>query len=106
MSDLVAYYFDADAGDDVDKVVELFTDDAIVVDESQTWRGSAEIRAWREGPAAKFQYTTDITSVERVAENRYRASGRIDGNFPGSTANLHWDFTVAGERISRLEIAP
>jgi hypothetical protein len=33
-------------------------------------------------------------------------SGRIDGNFPGGTAELTWDFSTVGGRISRLEIAP
>jgi hypothetical protein len=106
VSYLVARYFDADAGRDLTAIMELFADDAVVVDERRTWRGSAEIRAWREGPVAKYRYTTDIASVQRVAEDRYRASGRIEGNFPGGSADLHWEFTIAGERISRLEIAP
>jgi hypothetical protein len=33
-------------------------------------------------------------------------TGRLTGNFPGGTAELKWDFTVAGGRIGRLIIAP
>jgi ketosteroid isomerase-like protein len=102
---LVAY-FEADARRDVDAVVSLFTDDAIVVDERQTWRGTEEIRAWREGPVAKYEYTTEIASVKPSGENGFRASGRLDGNFPGGTVELKWDFTLRGDLISRLEIAP
>jgi hypothetical protein len=33
-------------------------------------------------------------------------SGRLTGNFPGGTADLKWDFTIAGRHITRLVIAP
>lgn len=102
----VTGYFDADDRRDVDAVVALFAEDAVVVDERQTWRGLAEIRAWREGPASKYTYTTEVTGLESVDDGRYRATGRLDGNFPGGTADLKWDFTISRGLISRLEIAP
>ena len=87
-------------------MVALFTDDAVVFDERQTWSGSDGIRAWRDGPASRYQYTTELADVTQTGEDHYRATGRIEGNFPGGTAQLNWDFTLTGERISRLEIAP
>jgi len=33
-------------------------------------------------------------------------SGRLRGNFPGGTADLKWDFTIAGQYITRLVIGP
>jgi hypothetical protein len=36
----------------------------------------------------------------------YLVTGRLTGNFPGGTAELQWRFTVHGDLISRLEIAP
>lgn len=56
----VARYFEADARRDTDAVVALCTDDAEVADEGQTWRGVSGIRAWRDGPASKYQYTTEV----------------------------------------------
>lgn len=103
---VVMLYFDADARRDVEAILALFSDDAVVIDEGQTWRGRAVIRDWRLGPASKYEYTTELTRVEEVGDNRYRAEGRISGNFPGGSAELNWDFTLAGERIIRLEIAP
>ena len=44
--------------------------------------------------------------IAPTGEDRYRAIGRLEGNFPGGTAQLHWDFTLAGDLIRRLEIAP
>jgi hypothetical protein len=102
----VRRYFDADAGRDVEAILALFTDDALVLDEGQTWSGPAAIRAWQLGPASRYRYTTEVTDIIRTAEDRVRATGRLEGNFPGGTAQLNWDFTIAGELISRLEIAP
>ena len=102
----VERFFGAEARGDIDAIVALFTDDAVVVDERQTWQGRDGIRQWQDGPAARYEYTTELEKVSRTGEDRYRASGRIDGNFPGGTARLNWDFTIAGELIRRLEIAP
>ena len=42
----------------------LFAADAIVIDEGQTRRGTAEIRAWRENVASVYRYTTELVGVE------------------------------------------
>ena len=41
-----------------------------------------------------------------IGDNRFRVTGRLDGNFPGGTANLNFHFTLAGGLISYLKIAP
>ena len=102
----VTGFFEADARRDHDAVVALFSDDAEVVDERQSWRGRDQIRAWRAGPASKYTYTTEIGTIAQTGPDRYRATGRLEGNFPGATVELNWDFTIAGGFITRLEIAP
>ena len=104
--DVVKRYFYADAQRDIDAIVALFNDDATVIDEGREHRGGAEIRDWRTGPASQYDYTLTITSEEALAGDRFRVTGRLDGNFPGGTANLHFDFTVDGDLISHLKIAP
>jgi hypothetical protein len=105
--EVVTRYFEADARRDLETILSLFADDAVVADEGHEWRGRAEIRDWRLGPASKYEYTTTIASIALIDDDHYRASGRIDGNFPGATADLKWDFLVdARQLISRLEIAP
>ncbi|SCL21005.1 conserved hypothetical protein [Micromonospora pallida] len=99
-------YFDASASRDVERVVGLFTEDAVVVDENETRRGRSEIRAWQEGPASRYEYTTELRRVEPAGADAFLVSGRIEGNFPGGTADLTWRFTLSGDRISQLEIAP
>lgn len=67
---VISRYFDADRVRDVDTIVSCFTDDAAVSDEGQTWRGHDKIRAWRKGPAAKYQYTIDV--LDATASKRPR----------------------------------
>jgi hypothetical protein len=43
---------------------------------------------------------------KRSGPDRYLVTGRLTGNFPGGTADLKWDFTIAGQRIAWLIIAP
>ncbi len=76
------------------------------MDEGQTRHGTAAIREWRAGAAVKYMYTTEVHSAEPLGLGRYLVTGRLTGDFPGGTADLRWDFTVAGDVISRLVIAP
>jgi len=103
---VVRRYFELDPHRDVERFVALFADDAIVTDEGETHQGTAEIRTWRNGPATKYHYTTEISNAETLGAARYLLTGRLTGDFPGGTAALRWEFTVSGELISRLVIAP
>ena len=103
---VVTRYFEADARRDIDAIVALFTDDAVVVDEGETRRGTSEIRDWQEGPASKYQYTTEVVDTERTGDAEFLVTGRIEGNFPGGTAELKWRFSLLGDRIGHLHIAP
>ena len=104
--DVISCYFAADARGDIDAIVAFFTDDAVVVDEGNTWSGISKIRAWREWPASRYQYTTEVFETDRTGEDEYLVTGRLEGNFPGRTAALKWRFTLAGGRIRHLHIAP
>jgi len=44
--------------------------------------------------------------TKALGPDRYLVTGRLTGNFPGGTADLKWDFTIAGQHITRLTIAP
>jgi uncharacterized protein (TIGR02246 family) len=103
--DVINNYFEADARRDTDAIVAMFTDDGVVIDEGKTWRGRTEIRVWREGTAARYQYTTEVIDTESTAEDAYLVSGRLEGNFPGGTADVNWRFTLDGDRIGELHIA-
>ena len=106
LPDLISRYFDVQAERDTDALLALFAEDATVVDEGTTRHGLEEIRAWRDGPATAYTYTTELLSVEELGPDRYVVAGRLTGNFPGGTVDLNWDFTIADNRITRLGIAP
>ena len=104
--DVIRRYFVLDAEREIDSIIALFTDDATVVDEGETRHGTMEIRAWQTGPASQYTYTTDVLATDSLTADRFVGTGRLMGNFPGGTAELKWDFTVAANRISQLVIAP
>jgi len=106
LPDVISRYFQFDADRDIEAIVTLFADDATVVDERETRHGIKEIRAWQTGTASKYTYTTELMDSEILGPRRYRVTGRLTGNFPGATADLKWDFTIAGGYITRLVIAP
>ena len=106
IDDVVARYFELDAAQDHESLVALFAENATVVDERQTWRGTDEIRAWRTGPASTYEYATEIQDTTTLASNRLLVRGRLTGNFPGGVADLRWDFTTNDSLITRLVIAP
>jgi hypothetical protein len=104
--DVIRRYFVLDAEREIESIIALFSDDATVVDEGETRRGTTAIRAWQTGPASRYTYTTQVLGTHALTAERFVVTGRLTGNFPGGTAELKWDFTIAGERISRLVIAP
>ncbi len=106
LPDVISRYFERDTDRDIDSIVNLFADDATVIDEGEERHGTAEIRAWQTGAASKYTYTTEITGTKALGPDRYLVTGRLTGNFPGGTADLSWDFTIAGQHITRLTIAP
>jgi SnoaL-like protein len=106
MPEPLTRYFEHDALRDVEAIVAVFADDATVTDEGETRQGVAEIRAWQLGPASAYSYRTELRNTEQLGPDRYLVTGRLSGNFPGGTADLTWDFTIAENKISRLVIAP
>ena len=106
LPDVISRYFEHDNDRDIDSIVSLFTKDATVIDEGEERHATAEIRAWQTGAASKYTYTTELTGTEALGPDRYLVSGRLTGNFPGGIADLKWDFTIEGQHITRLTIAP
>ena len=106
LPELLSRFFDATDGHDVEGLVALFSDGATLVDEGTTRQGLTEIRTWANGAAIAYNYSTSFLSAETIAPDRHLVTGRLTGDFPGGTADLTWDFTIADEHITRLVIAP
>jgi ketosteroid isomerase-like protein len=100
----IAAYF-AHATTDPRALARCFTADALVIDERQEHRGRGAIEAWNAAVTAKIAFTTEVVAVDAEGgDTVVRATVR--GTFPGSPIALRFRFTLSGDRISRLEIAP
>ena len=102
---LVDRYFEAASTHDADAIVNLFTADAFVVDEGKTRRGTAEIRDWQDHAASEYVYTTTVLNRVASGDNACAVTVRLEGNFPGGTAGLTFDFLLSDGLISGLTIA-
>jgi hypothetical protein len=107
---IVTDYLAASDRKDVDAVVACFTDDALVIDEDQEWRGHAGIRRWRETVAAAFEYTVEVLGAVALGAveglDRTDVETRLEGNFPGGTVDLTFRFALRGALIASLVIVP
>jgi len=95
-ADLIRRYFDLDADRDIESIVALFRDDAIVVDEGQTRHGTEEIRAWQVGPASKYTYTTEVLDIVALEGDPLRDAGAFE----------HVTFVMKGGVVYRVAGAP
>ncbi|QFR34018.1 nuclear transport factor 2 family protein [Ancylobacter sp. TS-1] len=100
----IAAYFDAD-GKDGAAIARCFTPDGAVKDEGQFHRGHDAIAGWKAKASSRYNYTSEPVAVRRDG-NRLIVTARVTGNFPGSPVDLRYAFTLEGERIALLEIAP
>ena len=96
-------YFEAETADDTSRMADFFAEDAVVVDESRTHTGVVAIRAWKQDAKATTSYQVTPLSAQQEGE-RLVVTGRVEGDFPGSPVNLRYFFTLAGDRITALEI--
>ncbi|MFG1905694.1 nuclear transport factor 2 family protein [Kribbella sp. NPDC048928] len=87
-------------------LLAAFATDATVVDNEHSYTGHDEIHRWREAEMSKYTYTVMATHVEKFDDTRYVVTNRLEGDFPGGVVDIIYRFTLAGDLITRLEIAP
>jgi ketosteroid isomerase-like protein len=98
-------YIEAANAQDAGTVARCFTDDGLVTDEGRERRGTAAIRDWAEEVSRKYRPTVEPLSAVAV-NGRTVVTGRVSGDFPGSPVDLRYDFSIDGQKITRLEIMP
>jgi ketosteroid isomerase-like protein len=103
---VVRDFLAAHVAHDVAAALPAYTDDAVVVDEGRAHRGKAEIADWMTRAASEYTYTTELTGAARVDDEHWIATHHLEGDFPGGTVDLHHAFTLRGDRIAALTIAP
>jgi hypothetical protein len=100
----IADYFAADSTDGA-AVAKCFTADAAVIDEKVTHRGQEAIARWKTEASAKYDYVSEPVAIDEQADT-ITVTAHLTGNFPGSPVDLRYAFTLSGNAIARLEIAP
>jgi ketosteroid isomerase-like protein len=91
---------------DADAAIRAFTPDAVVTDEGRTFRGTEEVLGFLRHSGSQFTYTSELTGAQRVDERHWVAVHHLEGDFPGGVADLAYRFTMAGDLIAELVIAP
>ena len=84
---------------------QCFTENAVVKDEGQTYRGRAAIKQWKADVSAKYQYTSEPLACEQQ-DGKVVVTTRLTGSFPGSPVSLRFFFVLEGDKIASLEITP
>ncbi|MEO3795982.1 nuclear transport factor 2 family protein [Nonomuraea sp. B10E15] len=96
----------AHAARDTETALRAFAPTAMVADQGQTFRGTDEILVFLREAGAEFSYTTELIGAQRVDDARWVSSNRLEGDFPGGVAELAYRFTLDGDLIAELIIAP
>ncbi|OON60996.1 hypothetical protein B0920_18855 [Massilia sp. KIM] len=99
----IAAYVEAANSHDAARVADCFQPDAVVRDEGQTHEGRAAITGWARDTSERYRLSMTPLALEPKGEHQ-QLRARVAGNFPGSPAELHFDFALRGGRIQSLEI--
>ena len=100
---IIETYFRASNADDINALVSCFSGDAIVIDENETHRGAAAIKAWSVNVRKKYQFKAEVLRVAHKPD-AVVVTANLAGTFPGSPVDLDFKFTLKGDLIASLEI--
>ncbi|MGH7281754.1 MAG: nuclear transport factor 2 family protein [Polyangiaceae bacterium] len=101
---LTGYYASLRARD-IEGVLALFAETAVVEDEREEHHGKAAIRSWMRRTAEKYGALEHEPTAFAEKDGVAIVTSTVSGNFKGSPATLRYTFTLEGDRIARLTIA-
>ena len=93
-------YFAAQNDHDADGMVAAFAPDAEVRDEGRVHLGRQAIREWKLETIAKYGITVRPLSASTKGDV-LTVTARVSGNFPGSPADLTYDFELDSAGLIR-----
>jgi hypothetical protein len=106
LPEVITRYLSAHRSHDTDTALTAFTGQATVTDDGNTYNGPAAIKEWLTRSAGEYTYTSELTSALRTDPTHYTAVHHLEGNFPGGTVDLRYQFTLHAGKIERLVIEP
>ena len=101
----IADFFRLKNAEDDEGLVQLFAEDAIVIDagERKEMRGRAEITQWIEKSISGLHLQTDVRGcTERDRE--WLVDTVLSGNFKASPARFEYFIALSGETIAKLRV--
>ena len=104
LPDVIRDYLHARAVGDVDTALDLYLEDAVLVDVDVVHPNVDAIRAVLSRPIGERRLTFKITQVTRISDERYDVINRIDGDLEGGAVDLRYRFVLRGGRIEFLVI--
>ena len=102
----VTTYLTAHRDGDATGALAAFADQATVTDEGHTHTGRSAVADWLTTAGGEYTYTTEFRSAAKTDVGEYDVLQRLEGDFPGGVADLHYRFTMAGELVGGLVIEP
>ena len=90
---------------DADTASSFLTEDAVVVDQGETFRGREEVHAFLRDAGSEFEYTTEQIGARRVDDDHWVVTVRLEGTFPGGVAELDYRFALRDDLVAELVIA-
>ncbi|KJY43029.1 hypothetical protein VR41_05025 [Streptomyces sp. NRRL B-1568] len=106
LPEVITRYLTAHRAHDTAAAVAAFTHDATVIDDGNTYEGTEAIGKWLDRSATEFTYTIHLTGAQQTDPARYIATHHLEGDFPGGTIDLRYQFTLRDGLIERLVIEP
>lgn len=100
----VLTYLDAHDDNRHTDATAVFAPDATVLDDGSTYEGIDAISAWIETSATEYTYTSTRIGQHVADDNHVVVQIRLDGNFPGGTVTLRYQFELHAGLIKRLAI--
>lgn len=94
-------YFRAANAHDSASLADCFTEDAVVHDEGEIYRGLAAIKEWNETASKKYELTLEVVSAVQKAEETV-VTAKAAGNFEGSPVAIDFYFQVKSRKITSL----
>jgi ketosteroid isomerase-like protein len=99
----IAGYLQAKADYDSEALLATLTEDAVITDEGNEYRGQAAIRAWNEKASKQVEATYQVEDAAAIA-GRTVVAVRVAGKFPDSPVTLFFHIALRGEKIAALTI--
>ncbi|MGI5506963.1 nuclear transport factor 2 family protein [Lentzea sp. CA-135723] len=90
---------------DADTASSFLAEDAVVVDQGETFLGREEVHAFLRDAGSEFEYTTEQIGAHRVDDTHWVVTVRLEGTFPGGVAELDYRFALRDDLIAELVIA-